>query len=60
MEENIKICPLCKEPYSDYPALSRTDNKTEICPTCGVREALKHFGVKEDKIEEFIEKFIKK
>ena len=60
MEENIKICPLCKEPYSDYPALSRMDNKTEICPTCGVREALKHFGVKEDKIEEFIEKFIKK
>ena len=55
-----RVCPFCNETYEDYPALSRTDNKTEICPTCGVREALIHFGVKKSKVEEFISKFIKK
>ncbi len=56
----IRTCPFCNETYEDYPALSRMDNKTEICPTCGVREALIHFGVKKNKVEEFIGKFIKK
>ena len=32
-------CPKCGKYYVDYPALSREDNKTEICPECGVREA---------------------
>lgn len=36
----MKICPICKEKYVGYPALSRKDNKTEICPGCGMREAL--------------------
>lgn len=58
--EPTRICPFCKEAYTDYPALSRTDNKTEICPTCGVREALLHFGVKKNKVEEFITTYIKK
>jgi len=58
--EPTRICPFCKETYTDYPALSRTDNKTEICPTCGVREALLHFGVKKNKVEEFITTYIKK
>ena len=35
-----RICPICKKTYTDYPALSRRDNKTEICPECGMREAL--------------------
>lgn len=55
-----RICPFCKKTYTDYPALSRTDSKTEICPTCGVREALLHFGVKKNKVEEFITTYIKK
>lgn len=33
-------CPTCGKIYYGYPALSRKDNKTEICPECGIREAL--------------------
>ena len=32
-------CPKCGKYYASYPALSRVDNKTEICPGCGVEEA---------------------
>jgi hypothetical protein len=42
-----KVCPICdgwipnNEQPGAYPgALSRVDNKTEICSACGVREAL--------------------
>ena len=38
-KENRK-CPKCKDTYNKYPALSRVDNKTEICPLCGETEAL--------------------
>ena len=41
----MKIYPLCKKTYKNYPALSRKDNKTEICPDCGFKEALKEFSV---------------
>ena len=40
-----KICPMCGREYSDYPALSRKDNETLICPECGQREALESIGV---------------
>lgn len=33
-------CPICKEMTTDYPAISRRDNKTEICSKCGTVEAL--------------------
>ena len=33
-------CPKCGAYYFGYPALSREDNKTKICPECGVREAI--------------------
>lgn len=33
-------CPICGKEYDGYPALSRKDNKTEICPNCGVTEAI--------------------
>lgn len=36
----IRTCPRCGRRYTAPPALSRTDNKTEICPDCGVQEAL--------------------
>ena len=35
-----RICPICKKVYEGYPAISRKDNQTEICPACGTREAL--------------------
>jgi len=46
-------CPRCLDGIpnnarrGEYPgALSRTDNKTEVCSACGEREALEqfHFG----------------
>lgn len=44
------ICPSCNgfipnnETPGAYPgALSRRDNKTEICSACGVKEALEDF-----------------
>lgn len=36
-------CPICKKSYKNHPALSRKDNKTEICPECGQREAFDIF-----------------
>ena len=40
-----RICPMCGGIMSSYPALSRRDNKTEICSDCGIREALADIGV---------------
>lgn len=33
-------CSKCRKNYVGYPALSREDNETEICPECGVKEAI--------------------
>ena len=56
--EVIKVCPICNREYSERPALSRRDNKTEICPNCGMLEALEDMkkathphGGKEEKDE---------
>lgn len=38
---NSKICPICGKEYMEHPAISRRDNKTEICSECGTHEALK-------------------
>ena len=44
MEElGIKICPICGNEYDEYPAISRRDNQTEICPKCGQKEAMEDF-----------------
>lgn len=40
-----RVCPECGKPLTGYPALSRKDNKTEICSDCGIREALADFGM---------------
>lgn len=39
-----KTCPLCNKKYFGYPSLSREDNKTLICPDCGMRQALIEFA----------------
>lgn len=39
-ENKEKFCPRCGKFYKDYPAISRYDNETEICPDCGVDEAM--------------------
>ena len=41
--EQYKICPKCKQKYTQHSAISRVDNKTNICPTCGIKEALIQF-----------------
>ena len=40
-----KVCPICQREYTGYPAISRVDNKTQICSDCGVREAMAYMGV---------------
>lgn len=47
-----RLCPRCGNFYYFYPAISRKDNKTEICSTCGQAEALLQMAgkdLKEDK-----------
>jgi ribosomal protein S27AE len=38
-----KKCPRCGESYTGFPALSRVDNKTDICSPCGTQEGLDDF-----------------
>ena len=44
--EGDAICPKCGEKYDSHlAAISRFDNKTEICPDCGTAEAIENmFG----------------
>ena len=37
-------CPKCGRYYSEPPAISRKDNKTEICSMCGIREAISNWS----------------
>lgn len=39
----LQRCPKCKKEFTEHPALSRVDNETEICPECGVREAIEAY-----------------
>ena len=39
-EMKARICPICGRAYTEPPALSRKDNATDICPDCGMMEAL--------------------
>lgn len=36
----VRMCPKCGKLYAAVPALSRADNHTEICPECGMCEAM--------------------
>lgn len=47
----LQRCPKCGKEFTEYPAISREDNETEICPTCGVREAVQAY-IKENGGEE--------
>ena len=41
----MKVCPRCKKKKNlIHPAISRRDNKTEICSYCGTAEALFDFA----------------
>lgn len=41
--KQLMKCPICGKMFSDPPALSRKDNKTQICPDCGTFEALEAY-----------------
>ena len=41
--KQLMKCPICGKVFTDPPALSRKDNKTQICPECGIDEALEAF-----------------
>ena len=41
--KKVIVCPICKKRFYSYPAISRKDNRTEICADCGVEEALEDF-----------------
>lgn len=43
MKYKLRMCPVCNQPFWGYPALSRRDNKTEICSHCGTNEAMEDF-----------------
>lgn len=45
MKDERRVCPRCGKEYVGYPAISRLDNATEICPECGIREALDDAGI---------------
>lgn len=44
-EVDVKKCPRCSKYYTEPSAISRKDNKTEICSACGVEEALEAYGI---------------
>ena len=43
LKERKKKCPRCGAVITFYPAISRKDNKTEICSDCGVIEAIEEY-----------------
>lgn len=53
--KNIMTCPRCGNKYSEYPALSIVDNKTHLCPNCGIRETLDYIGLDPEKQEKVFE-----
>lgn len=53
-ENLIKTCPLCEKTYKGHPAISRKDNSTPICPTCGTREALESMGISKEEQDKII------
>lgn len=36
----VQECPVCGKTYDGRPAISRNDGYFQICPDCGIREAL--------------------
>lgn len=54
-EMRTAVCPLCGKAYHGYPALSRTDNETPICPDCGTRQALESIGVDPEQQEKILD-----
>lgn len=50
----VAVCPICGNEYRAVPAISRVDNLTPICPTCGIHQALESIGISADEQEKII------
>ena len=51
-KEKDITCPRCLGNIEGYPAISRTDNKTDICTPCGQTEAMEDYIYKTIKTQE--------
>lgn len=40
--DSHRPCPRCGDSDMEFPALSRTDNKTKVCSQCGRIEGIEH------------------
>ena len=54
-ERQPRVCPHCGRFFTERPAISRKDNTTEICPECGIREALASICVQPDEAEQILD-----
>lgn len=52
------ICPICGKEFTERPALSRKDDKTEICPMCSSKEAMEAAGWTKEMCDAAIEKIV--
>lgn len=43
----MSTCPKCGRNYTASPAISRSDNETEICPVCGAEESIAFLSEKQ-------------
>ena len=49
------VCPKCGKHYRAPSAISRADNRTPICPDCGIRESLDSIGCTPEEQEHILE-----
>ena len=50
----MRQCPKCGEWYGERPAVSRIDG-SDICPDCGIREAMDSMGVDPEEAERVVD-----
>lgn len=43
MDNIVRVCPECKKEFTGYGSISRKDDKTIICPECGVIQAIEAY-----------------
>jgi len=50
-----RVCPKCGRTYTAYPALSKIDNVTPICPECRMHEAMDSLKIDKEHQDKIIE-----
>lgn len=53
-----RICGRCGRTFEGYPAISRKDNATELCPECGALEAMEAAGMSEQDVAKMLAAFL--